>query len=1409
MCKHSKLLIALLVSLLVSPALWAGKEFTAGANETVVPNQLIVKLQSGANINQILASVVPQGVANLLSSRLNSYLLQLPPGIQSIISKALAALPNVDYVEPNRVRKLNIGPPNDANYASQWALVNIQALQAWNYLPDQYLTSATAGTGRVKVAVLDTGVDCTHPDFKNLGGSSTDAALGGQLVFASSQALIATKVASPTCAWQDDHGHGTHTAGTIAAATNNGIGVASVGYPLQVIVYKILDNTGSGSDTTIAQAIEAATDAGAKVVSMSLGGAGYSQTLQNAIEYAWQHNTLVVSAAGNSGDNSLQFPGAANHGLGVAATDSGNARAGFSTFGNWVKIAAPGVGIISTAPTYSNTMGILNYASLSGTSMATPHVAAVAGLIYMANPNISAAAVAQRLQRAAQTPNSGWDQFIGYGVLNAAGALSGTLRATSLGSLAGQVVDSSGFPVTNATVIANGQSFTTANDGLFRIANLPAGTYTLTSSATGFSNLNMQAAVVAGSDTMLSVRMGVAVGQFTGTVTSSGVPFAGAVVEAISGSLIVGTGVTDANGTYSVYLPAGTYSLTVSAAGNLNNTVTGQTLSNGQVKTVNLTISHAGNITGVVKDSNGTPLANVHVDISSASFIAGATTDGSGNFSTIGLPTGTYSAIASYPGLGTVNLANISVNPNLSTAVTLQFSAASSTLTAGLVGYWNFDEGSGTLAHDTSGSGYNGNITGATWTTGKVNGGLSFNGSANSVVTPPVSLGTTFSISAWVNPAALGGYLRIAETQYGPGFFLGTNAAGSKYKFIVNNGTGATGSCGLVFGCAEGGTVTSGWHLVTATYDGALARLYVDAVQVITETFTAPLNTNLPLYIGLSYTGGNAWNGGIDEVRLYNRAITSTDVSGIFAYTGGPADTTPPSTPTGVSATAASSSQINVIWAASTDNVGVTGYRVFRNGTQVGTPATLSFSDTGLTAATSYSYTVAAVDAAGNVSTPSTAASATTLAASDTTPPTVSITAPTAGATVSGTITVTATAADNVGVADVQFQLDGVNLGADLTAAPYSISWDTTAAGNGTHNLTAIARDAAHNTTTSSIIQVTVNNAAGSVPTAGLIGYWNFDEGTGAIAHDTSGSGYTGTVVAATWSTGKINSGLSFNGTTSYVVTPSIPLTTFSISSWVNSAVTTQSGYTRIVESQYSSGFYLGTNGAGTKYKFIVNSATGSTGSCGLTFGCAEGGTITTGWHLVTGTFDGSTAKLYVDNVLVASDTFTTPANASFPLYIGRNFGVECADLEWGHRRNAAVQSGADQRGSFGDLCFHGRPRPTRRLPPLRQACRPQRYRVRRSMSPGARAPITWGDGVSGVPQRHEVGTPITLSFSDTGLTASTSYSYTVIAIDGAGNASTPSTAASATTSARRIRRRRQFRSRHPLSTPRSRARSR
>ena len=229
-------------------------------------------------------------------------------------------------------------------------------------------------------------------------------------------------------------------------------------------------------------------------------------------------------------------------------------------------------------------------------------------------------------------------------------------------------------------------------------------------------------------------------------------------------------------------------------------------------------------------------------------------------------------------------------------------------------------------------------------------------------------------------------------------------------------------------------------------------------------------------------------------VSLLLLAILSLGLGGCAEVAGGPGansggKSTPPSVPAGLVGTAISSSQINLSWTASTDNVGVTGYNVYRGGTKIGTNGTTSYSDTGLTASTTYTYTVAAYDAAGNASAQSASVSATTNPAASLA---VSMMSPTNGATVSQTVMVSANATDSSGVPSVQFQLDGANIGGSIAVSPYNFSWNTTTTSNGSHTLRAIAKDASGQTSTSSSVTVTVNNSTTdttppSVP-AGLVG---------------------------------------------------------------------------------------------------------------------------------------------------------------------------------------------------------------------------------------------------------------------------------------------------------------------------------
>ena len=264
------------------------------------------------------------------------------------------------------------------------------------------------------------------------------------------------------------------------------------------------------------------------------------------------------------------------------------------------------------------------------------------------------------------------------------------------------------------------------------------------------------------------------------------------------------------------------------------------------------------------------------------------------------------------------------------------------------------------------------------------------------------------------------------------------------------------------------------WYYVTGVYNASSQTIdvYLNGQLdngVLQGTVTASQqNSTANVTIGRrAGSTGFEFSGRIDDVRIANHALTQdqiqTDMVTPLGAASGP-DTVAPSVPTGLVATPVSTTQINLSWNASTDNVGVTGYQVFRNGQQIATTTTTSFSNTGLTPATTYQYAVRASDAAGNTSALTTAVSATTPAA-DTTAPTVALTAPNAATPLSGTVAVSANASDNVGVVGVQFLLDGAALGAEDTTTPYSMNWDTTTAANGNHVLLARARDAAGNST--------------------------------------------------------------------------------------------------------------------------------------------------------------------------------------------------------------------------------------------------------------------------------------------------------------------------------------------------------
>ncbi len=229
---------------------------------------------------------------------------------------------------------------------------------------------------------------------------------------------------------------------------------------------------------------------------------------------------------------------------------------------------------------------------------------------------------------------------------------------------------------------------------------------------------------------------------------------------------------------------------------------------------------------------------------------------------------------------------------------------------------------------------------------------------------------------------------------------------------------------------------------------------------------------------------------GLDQDTVYHYRVRSLDaagnvgLSGDFTFHTQPGiDTTAPTAPSGVTAQIASSSSVNVTWQASTDNVAVTNYTVKRNDVDVATVSALNFTDTGLTAGQTYTYTIVANDAAGNASDVSAPPVNVTMPAPDTTAPIVALSAPADATTVSGNVTVSATATDDIGVAGVQFMLDNANLGSEDTTSPYQVSWNTTGVANGTHTLKAVARDAAGNTATAATVTITVTNTTAALAT--------------------------------------------------------------------------------------------------------------------------------------------------------------------------------------------------------------------------------------------------------------------------------------------------------------------------------------
>ncbi|EKD85331.1 MAG: peptidase S8/S53 subtilisin kexin sedolisin [uncultured bacterium] len=387
-----------------------------------VPGQILVKFKQGTSQQEIDAQINTHRARILKRiDKLNVLTLKVPEAVQETILSALSKNPNIEFAEPDYYAQA-LSAPNDTFFDRQWGLENIgQTINGVIGKVDADIDAPTAWDTTqdgVKVAILDCGINENHPD------------LTGKVV----DRQDFTTSASGT---NDIYGHGTHVAGIVAAVTNNSDGVAGVCPWCQLLNGKVLDDNGSGAYSWIANGIIWAADNGAKVINLSLGGSASSITLENAVNYAWNKGVVVVAAAGNSNNPSKTYPAAYINSIAVAATDNQDKRAYFSSYGSsWVDVAAPGLYVFSTwkdavsnANPQPECYGTVCYKYASGTSMSTPIVAGVAGLVWTSIYNQSASSVRARIETTADKI-AGTGTYWSAGRVNAANAVSQSASPT-------------------------------------------------------------------------------------------------------------------------------------------------------------------------------------------------------------------------------------------------------------------------------------------------------------------------------------------------------------------------------------------------------------------------------------------------------------------------------------------------------------------------------------------------------------------------------------------------------------------------------------------------------------------------------------------------------------------------------------------------------------------------------------------------------------------------------------------------------------------------------------------------------------------------------------------------------------------------------------------------------------------
>jgi hypothetical protein len=405
----------------VLAALVAGLAAPAAQADTTADSRYIVKFAPGISEADQASAIADAGASDISEiAPLRLHSISVPVATEQAAVDSLKANANVADVEADRTRDVS-AVPSDPDYGSQWSLSRI----GW----DQVFGSvAPAGTS--KVAILDTGVDAWHPDL-------------------AANVVPGTSILDPfSDGTTDANGHGTEMAGIVAASADNGIGMAGIGYAgVTVMPVQVLDAQGTGQDSDIIQGIVWAADHGADVILMSFSNPGFSQGLQDAVDYAWSKGAVVVAAAGNDGADTVNFPAGDRGVVGVANTDENDALNSSSNYGQDVFMAAPGTNIYTTSPGGG-------FTTITGTSASAAEVAGAAALIRATDPSATNDVIDGRLAESADPLASG---LPGNGRLNIQRALTDA-SSTSVEPVGAAPVGSGGPFIGPYTASAAGNS---------------------------------------------------------------------------------------------------------------------------------------------------------------------------------------------------------------------------------------------------------------------------------------------------------------------------------------------------------------------------------------------------------------------------------------------------------------------------------------------------------------------------------------------------------------------------------------------------------------------------------------------------------------------------------------------------------------------------------------------------------------------------------------------------------------------------------------------------------------------------------------------------------------------------------------------------------------------------------------